>query len=363
MLSIRGLSKRFSQQDAGAVAAVDDVSLDIEQGELFVLVGASGSGKTTLLRCLAGLEVPDRGEIRIAGELMSSDSPLTWVPPQRRRLGMVFQSYAVWPHLTVFDNISLPLREGAERLPRGEVDRRVHEALELVELSDLAQRPATLLSGGQQQRVALARAIAVNARILLMDEPLSNLDARLRQDVRERIRDLTKQLGSTVIYVTHDQVEAMAIGDRVGLLRKGKLAQVGSPISLYQQPCDPEAAEFFGQVNWLDGVVGDSPHMVETSLGRLAIAPSIGFTSGFRVVLGIRPECVVPINGQVERQRNVLEAHLLSTAFLGEQVISQLQVGQQRLITKTRTPPTHSEGCLRVAIDPADIMAFPSGGG
>src|SRR5690242_16275587 len=166
MLSIRGLCKRFPQQDSGAIAAVDNVSLEVESGELFVLVGASGSGKTTLLRCLAGLEVPDHGEIRIAGELMSSDSPATWVPPQRRRLGMVFQSYAVWPHLTVFENVALPLREGAQRVERVEVERRVHQALELVELPELAQRPATLLSGGQQQRVALARAIAVNARIL-----------------------------------------------------------------------------------------------------------------------------------------------------------------------------------------------------
>jgi len=361
MLSVRGLYKRFSN-GSGAIAAVDNVWLNVEPGELFVLVGASGSGKTTLLRCLAGLEVPDRGEVRIAGELMSSDSPPAWVPPQRRRLGMVFQSYAVWPHLTVFENVALPLREGAQHVDRRDVQRRAYQALELVELAELAQRPATLLSGGQQQRVALARAIAVNARMLLMDEPLSNLDARLRQDVRDRIRDLARQLGSTVVYVTHDQVEAMAIADRVGLLRRGALVQIGSPTDLYRHPCEPEVADFFGQMNWLEGTVAHSSNTVETSVGPLAVARTTGIPSGNRVLLGIRPECVVPVDGQLPCEPNVLDARVISVAFLGEQVVSQLAVGQQRLISKTRLAPAPSGGCVRVAIDPTEIMAFPTGG-
>jgi iron(III) transport system ATP-binding protein len=165
-----------------------------------------------------------------------------------------------------------------------------------------------------------------------------------------------------VIYVTHDQVEAMAIGDRVGLLRKGKLVQVGSPIDLYRNPCDPEVADFFGQMNWLDGVVGKSRNIVETSLGSLAVAPCNQVSSGQRVSLGIRPECVVPINGQVVVQPNVLEVQLLSTAFLGEQVVSHFAAGNQRLISKTRTTPAGHGSRLRVAIEPADIMVFPSGG-
>ena len=346
MLSVHELSKRFQVQ-AGVVPALDAVSFEIATGELFVLVGDSGSGKTTLLRCIAGLEVPDTGEIRIGGQVMSSHAPPTWVPPQHRRLGMVFQSYAVWPHLTVFDNIALPLREGTQRIEAREVARRVQEALELVELGALAHRPATLLSGGQQQRVALARAIAVNSRILLMDEPLSNLDARLREDVRERIRGLAKQLGSTVVYVTHDQVEALAIADRIGLLQACTLVQVGTPEELYRQPCEPAVAEFFGQVNWLDGRACGSC-LVDTPLGTLRVARDVDG----QVRIGIRPECVVPVQNSVI---NTIEARVVSTAFLGEQVVVHLAIGDHQLVSKTRSVP---DRCTRVAINPEDIMVF-----
>src|SRR6185437_13294616 len=186
---------------------------------------------------------------------------------------MVFQSYAVWPHMTVYDNVALPLTDGVQRIPRREVAARVHEALEMVELDHVARRPATLLSGGQQQRVALARAIAVNSKLLLMDEPLSNLDARLREDVRGRIRDLAKQLGSTVLYVTHDQIEAMAVADTIALLQQGQLLQAGSPADLYRTPQCTEVAEFFGAMNWLGGsVVG--PGVADTAIGRLAFTAS-----------------------------------------------------------------------------------------
>src|SRR5918998_2780890 len=252
MISISRLQKRFDVSD-GVIAAIRSLDLEIAEGELFVIVGASGSGKTTLLRCIAGLETPDAGEIRIGDKVVSSDNPPTWIPPQLRKLGMVFQSYAVWPHLSVCENIALPLAEGSQRIPRREVAQRVKEALRLVQLEEQADRPATLLSGGQQQRVALARAIAVNSRILLMDEPLSNLDARLREDVRGRIRELAKRLGATVLYVTHDQIEAMAVADKIALLRLGEMLQVGSPMSLYRTPVRDEVAEFFGQVNWLQG--------------------------------------------------------------------------------------------------------------
>ncbi|HEX9443155.1 MAG TPA: ABC transporter ATP-binding protein, partial [Candidatus Binatia bacterium] len=220
MISVQRLAKQFPA-GGGSVAAIKDLSFEVAEGEFFVIVGASGSGKTTLLRSVAGLELPDRGVISIGGRVVSSDDPPAWVPSQQRKLGMVFQSYAVWPHLTVYENVALPLAEGSQRIPRGEVKNRAREALRLVQLEEMAGRPATLLSGGQQQRVALARAIAVNPRILLMDEPLSNLDARLREEVRGKIRELAKELGSTVLYVTHDQVEAMAIADRIALMQAG----------------------------------------------------------------------------------------------------------------------------------------------
>jgi ABC-type sugar transport system ATPase subunit len=239
MISIRSLQKRFLVRD-GVVAAIKSLDLEIAEGELFVIVGASGSGKTTLLRCIAGLEVPDGGEIRIADRIVSSDNPPTWIPPQQRKLGMVFQSYAVWPHLTVFENVALPLAEGSQRIPRKEVGNRVKEALRLVQLDEFADRSATLLSGGQQQRVALARAIAVNSRLLLMDEPLSNLDARLREEVRGKIRELAKHLGSTALYVTHDQIEAMAIADKIALMQAGA-APGGRTLEIYHKPQAPKS--------------------------------------------------------------------------------------------------------------------------
>src|SRR5574342_127029 len=311
MISIRRLHKRFHVSE-GTVAAVRSLDLAVAEGELFVIVGASGSGKTTLLRCIAGLESPDAGEIRIAGQVVFSDTPPSWVPPQRRKLGMVFQSYAVWPHLTVFENVALPLAEGSQRIPRKDVAGRVKEALCLVQLDEQADRPATLLSGGQQQRVALARAIAVNSRLLLMDEPLSNLDARLREEVRGKIRQLAKQLGATVLYVTHDQVEAMAISDKIALMEAGQLLQVGPPMELYDKPSRAEVAEFFGSVNWLKGTMVHSS-CAETPIGRIGIKGTA--RPGEDVLVGFRPEALTIVEGQSATDTNVLQATLRTSTF------------------------------------------------
>jgi iron(III) transport system ATP-binding protein len=357
MISIRRLHKRFTVSD-GAVAAVKALDLEVADGEFFVIVGASGSGKTTLLRCIAGLEVPDGGEVSIAGDVVSSDNPPTWVPPQRRKLGMVFQSYAVWPHLNVFQNVALPLAEGSQRIARREVAKRVQEALRLVQLEELAERPATLLSGGQQQRVALARAIAVNSRILLMDEPLSNLDARLREEVRVKIRDVAKQLGSTVLYVTHDQVEAMAISDKIALMRSGELLQVGAPLEIYQKPRRAEVAEFFGSVNWLNGKVVQ-PGLAESPIGKLRIP--VCAVAGEEVLLGFRPECLAFAYGHSADDANIFQATLQSSTFLGDQFIFTVRVADRELIGKNRIVPTHTNGTISVRIDPADVMVFPAG--
>src|SRR5919108_3213587 len=327
MISIRRLHKRFTVSD-GVVAAVKALDLEVAEGEFFVIVGASGSGKTTLLRCIAGLEVPETGEIRIAGEIVSSDNPPTWVPPQQRKLGMVFQSYAVWPHLTVSENVALPLAEGSQKIARKEVANRVREALRLVQLEDLADRPATLLSGGQQQRVALARAIAVNPRLLLMDEPLSNLDARLREEVRGKIRELAKHLGSTVLYVTHDQIEAMAISDQIALMQSGELLQVGPPMELYHKPARADVAEFFGSVNWLNGKVVQ-PGLAESPIGRLHI-PACS-SAGEEVLLGFRPECLALAYGDVG-ETNIFQATLAANTFLGDQFVFRMRVCDRELI-------------------------------
>jgi iron(III) transport system ATP-binding protein len=357
MISIRRLHKRFSVS-GGAVAAVKALELEVAEGEFFVIVGASGSGKTTLLRCIAGLEVPDGGEISIAGDVVSSDSPPTWVPPQRRKLGMVFQSYAVWPHLTVFQNVALPLAEGSQRIARAEVDNRVREALRLVQLEEFAGRPATLLSGGQQQRVALARAIAVNSRILLMDEPLSNLDARLREEVRGKIRELAKQLGSTVLYVTHDQIEAMAISDKIALMQLGELLQVGAPLEIYHKPIRAEVAEFFGSVNWLNGKI-IQPGLADSQIGKLRVPGSTA--AGEEVLLGFRPECLSFAYGHADGEPNIFQAKLESSTFLGDQFIFRVRVSDRDLIGKNRIVPAHANGNVSLRIDPADVLVFPAG--
>jgi iron(III) transport system ATP-binding protein len=366
MISIRGLVKTFRMAD-GTVTAINCLDLEVAEGEFYVIVGASGSGKTTLLRCVAGLESPDAGEIALAGNIVWSDNPPCWVPPQHRRLGMVFQSYAVWPHMSVFDNVALPLTDGVQRIPRKAVAQRVEEALHLVELDGLGPRPATLLSGGQQQRVALARAIAVNSKLLLMDEPLSNLDARLREEVRGRIRDLAKQLGSTVLYVTHDQIEAMAVADKIALLQHGELLQAGAPDELYNRPVRTEVAEFFGSMNWLAGSVA-GVGVAETAIGRLRFSGALDFG---RVRLGFRPEALCPVEGEGSltpalsrcdgrgSSSNVLAGRLVSSTFLGDQFLFRVAVQNEVLLGKSRLCPAEIEGSIRLAVDAADIMVFP----
>lgn len=355
MISIRRLHKRFDVSD-GVIAAIKSLDLEVVEGELFVIVGASGSGKTTLLRCIAGLETPDAGEIRIGDKIVSSDNPPTWVPPQQRKLGMVFQSYAVWPHLTVCENIALPLAEGSQRIPRREVAQRVKEALRLVQLEEQADRPATLLSGGQQQRVALARAIAVNSRIVLMDEPLSNLDARLREEVRGKIRELAKQLGSTVLYVTHDQIEAMAIADKIALMQAGELLQVGAPLEIYRKPTCADVAEFFGSVNWLDGQVVEAG-VADSPIGKLKIESSSKI--GDKVLLGFRPECLSLSDPRAPVDGNCFRARIGASTFLGDQFIYTAVVNERQLFGKNRTIPESSDGTALCRVSPSDIMVFP----
>jgi iron(III) transport system ATP-binding protein len=355
MISIRKLCKAFTVTD-GKVAALKSLDLDVAEGDFFVIVGASGSGKTTLLRCVAGLESPDGGEIRIAGRAVFSDNPPTWISPQERNFGMVFQSYAVWPHLTVFENVALPLREGAQKIPRGEVDGRVREALRMVQLDEQKDRSATLLSGGQQQRVALARAIAVNPRVLLMDEPLSNLDARLREEVRGKIRDLAKQLGATVLYVTHDQIEAMAMADKIAIMSFGRLLQYGDPMELYRRPNCAEVADFFGSVNWLTGKLTEGK-MVETKIGRLEVC--LRDDPGVEVLVGFRPECLQIVDGSHRAGPNAFDGVLRSSIFLGDQFVYEAVIKDLLVTGKSRLIPARDDRRLRLYVDPTEIMVFP----
>lgn len=356
LISISQLQKEF-KVTGNNVTALSKLDLEVDPGEFFVIVGASGSGKTTLLRSVAGLEMPDSGTIKIAERTIFSHQPSVWVPPQDRGFGMVFQSYAVWPHLTVYDNVALPLREGAQKIPKKKVRARVQEALEMVQLEEQIDRPATLLSGGQQQRVALARAIAVNPSVLLMDEPLSNLDARLREDVRGKIRELAKELEATVLYVTHDQIEAMAIADKIAMMSFGELLQYGTPIELYKNPNCPEVAEFFGTMNWLLGERDSAEgNIVKTPIGSFAVSPDS--ISAKNVWIGFRPEHMGFSEEAFSGQPNHFTAGLRNAIFLGDQYTFDALVGESKLVGKSRIAPKLQGDKLHIAVDPSDIMVF-----
>jgi len=275
------LTKRF-----GDVRAVDGVDLAIGDGEFVTLLGPSGCGKTTTLRLLAGFLVPDGGRIVVGGEVYSA--PGRCLPPERRQMGMVFQSYALWPHRTVFQNVAFGLI--VRRRPRAEVRERVAAMLALVGLTGLEDRYAAELSGGQQQRVALARSLVVEPRILLLDEPLSNLDAKLRERMRVELKQLQRRTGITFVYVTHDQAEAMALSDRIAVFHQGRVHQYATPRAVYEQPADKLVADFMGLVNFLDGTV-EAGGAIRVG-GRLAVAAGVPEWAkpGDRVWLAVRPE-------------------------------------------------------------------------
>ncbi|MDR1413379.1 MAG: ABC transporter ATP-binding protein [Puniceicoccales bacterium] len=283
-IRIKNLSKRF-----GSVSALEEIDLHISSGELFFLLGPSGCGKTTLLRSVAGFYTPNEGQI-IFGK-----NDVTKLQPHRRKVGMVFQNYALWPHMTVFQNVAFGLENN--RTPKAKIRDLVGDILAKVKLDQYASRKPNELSGGQQQRVALARALVVRPRCLLLDEPLSNLDAQLRNDMRSEIRNICKEHNLTTVYVTHDQKEALSIADRIAVLSKGKVEQIGTPVQLYRSPNTRFTAEFIGETNIVDGVVvqvGAGEAIVRTKIGIFRGALSLAIRNprpGEKVCVSIRPEC------------------------------------------------------------------------
>ena len=306
---IENLTKRF-----GAVAALNGVDLTVERGELFFLLGPSGAGKTTLLRCLAGLTIPDEGKIWFG------DEEVTKLEPHLRQTGMVFQNYALWPHLSVADNVGFGLKQ--QRRPKEEIAQRVGEALASVRLTGQEDARIHQLSGGQQQRVAMARALVTQPRCLLLDEPLSNLDARLRQELRSEIRRICRESGLTTIYVTHDQKEALSLGDRIAVLAEGRVRQVGPPREIYRRPRDRFVADFIGETNFLEGEVLQAEAgsaWVRTAAGDfqgVLADPAVTLAAGSKATLSIRPECLRLLDEPAEE--NTLSGRIGEVTYFGE---------------------------------------------
>jgi iron(III) transport system ATP-binding protein len=317
---IENLNKSF-----GRHRVLRNINLEIQEKEFVTLLGPSGCGKTTTLRLLAGFLTPDEGEIRVGGRLLSS--PRATVPPERRRMGMVFQNYAVWPHMSVFDNVAFGLK--LARIGRAEIGERVARVLAAVGLEGLEGRHPTQLSGGQQQRVALARSLVVEPSILLLDEPLSNLDAKLRERMRGELKSLQRRTGITFVYVTHDQAEAMALSDRIAVLHDGVLQQYGRPREIYERPANLFVADFMGIVNRLPGeIVERRDGQLRVRVGDHVLAatgPAADESSARAVILAIRPESVRL--GKPEGPGNRLDGSVVEATFLGSIVDYQIDVG------------------------------------
>ncbi|HVZ94728.1 MAG TPA: ABC transporter ATP-binding protein [Phycisphaerales bacterium] len=315
-IEIKNISKHYKAfLGRGITKAVDDVSLSIGAGELFFLLGPSGCGKTTLLRMLAGFIDPTSGTIHFGGR------DVTRLAPAKRNTGMVFQSYALWPHMTVEQNVAFGL--SVRKVSKDETKRRVGEALELVHMGEYAQRKPNQLSGGQQQRVSLARALVVRPEVLLLDEPLSNLDAKLRLEMRSEIRRICKETNITTVYVTHDQKEALSMADRLAVMKAGVVAQVGPPREVYERPNSRFTADFLGETNFLEGqVVGAADRSggvtVRTAAGDLRGVPSTGsFADGGRALCSIRPEALRLVNGATATGGR-LEGQVVESTYLGD---------------------------------------------
>jgi ABC-type Fe3+/spermidine/putrescine transport system ATPase subunit len=334
-LRIEHLYKTFNR-----VVAVNRLNLEIREGEFFTLLGSSGCGKTTTLRLVGGLEKPDGGEIHLGDRCLVSESRRLFIKPEKRDMGMVFQSYALWPHMTVFENVVYPLKL---RGIRGrEAEKKVGEVLGLVGLGGLQDRPAPALSGGQQQRVALARALVFSPRVLLLDEPLSNLDAQLREEMRRELKGLQQRLGITVLFVTHDQIEALSLSDRIAIMKIGELQQVGSPEEVYYHPGTPFVRDFLGKTFLLPGkILGIGDQHINVAIQQFDTSPlsiqrsNLSATGnglagvGQSVMVAIRPEQVELWAKAPEGKPNMVPANLQSVQFLGDRYEYTVALGSE----------------------------------
>jgi iron(III) transport system ATP-binding protein len=349
VLSVKSLHTEYAGADGQTVKAAQDVSFDVPDGALFTLLGPSGCGKTTTLRSIAGLERPQRGEIELSGRVVFSSAKRIFVAPNLRNFGMVFQSYAIWPHMNVFKNVAFPLEVRRPRPPRRQIQEKVMRVLSVVQLAELADRDATKLSGGQQQRLALARALVMEPQLLLLDEPLSNLDAKLREKMRFELKRMQRDLGLTTIYVTHDQSEALALSHEIAVMNEGRIVQIGSPRDIYERPRNKFVADFVGNTNFIGGKIlsvasGNGRCRVATPIGELNVQCVDAVAQGTPVVVSVRPEDVelsesAPVR---EEDDNLYRGVVDAKVFLGDYLDFQVKVGEAVLLARVhpslRTP-------------------------
>jgi iron(III) transport system ATP-binding protein len=366
MLDVSHLSKIYSNTSQGSQGGLKAARFSLPAGTFFTLLGPSGCGKTTTLRCIAGLEEPDTGKIVVDGETFFDDARQLSIPMNRRNIGMVFQSYAIWPHMTVFENVAFPLRvlKGSLYASK-EIDNLVHTALETVSLSGYGNRSATMLSGGQQQRVALARAIVRRPRLLLLDEPLSNLDASLRDELRDELRKLQQQIGVTTVYVTHDQTEALELSDSIAVMERGEIIQLGSPRQIWFDPANRFVARFVGSTNWMEGTVekleDGRAHIVTSSGQRLICERRTELSRNQPVAVSVRPESVkiLPASSQNLADHNHVDGRVNFVSFAGTMTRVQVDIGGDRMQLYDRPTATHKLGdTLTLSFPIAETVAF-----
>jgi iron(III) transport system ATP-binding protein len=365
VIEIKSLVKIYEDGDNAGVKAVNDISFNVDEGRFYTLLGPSGCGKTTTLRCIAGLEKANGGEIVVAGNKVFSANDGTFVPAYRRPIGMVFQSYAIWPHMTVFENVAFPLRVGKQRVSNTDVKSKVKNALGQVELDGYEDRMATQLSGGQQQRLALARALVREPKVLLLDEPLSNLDAKLRERMRFELRELQRRLRITTLYVTHDQIEALSMSNVIAVMNSGVIVQEGPPREVYLQPKSKFVANFIGSTNQLSGQVvkidGEGIGSVRTDDGEISCNVLEGLSVGSKVVVVIRPESIYLNQQKPAAAANVLEGKIGAAMFLGEYVDCTVELGKNMLQTHQRyTTQVRRGDPVWVELPAGECMALPA---
>ena len=366
MINVENLIKIFQTKE-GKVGAVDNVSFNVADGKFFTLLGPSGCGKTTTLRCIAGLERPGSGRIQIGQREVFSSERNVHIPTSQRSIGMVFQSYAIWPHMTVFQNVVYPLQ--VKGVSKAERNRAVKEALGIVGLEELASRPATRLSGGQQQRVALARAIVAKPQLLLLDEPLSNLDAKLRVQMRVELKRLQTQLGITAVYVTHDQQEALTMSDEIIVMNKGRVMQQGTPEMIYSRPKNQFTAEFIGSTNIISGRLTEPAKTgivsVETAHGRImGTLESWTEVPSDKVILSVRPEVLKISPIEEGKEGNRLKGRVEHVAFYGDSVEHQVRVGNDLFVVKDTQSRRFPAGAdVSLIVHPEHCCVLPAEAG